>query len=404
MSSTEKIYSVSALNREAQRILDSSFGSFSLEGEISNITHHSSGHIYFTLKDEESAVDAVMFKSSAASLKFRPERGDKVLVRASVSIYARTGRYQLMVRSMKERGAGDLEARFIRLKEKLRAEGVFDPSKKKPLPPYPSLIGIVTSPTGAAIRDILNVMERRFSGIEVIIYPARVQGDGAADEVAAGVRYFNENYPDMDLIIVGRGGGSLEDLWPFNEEVLARAIFASLIPVISAVGHETDITISDFAADLRAPTPSAAAEMVTRDKEELMRMVIKLYSSIRSASFSLLESGRRRFIREISSPVFKNPLMIMKDKMQDADLAAERLVEGISREIERKKGSLDKISACLEALSPKKTLERGYSITFSGKIPLRSAAEAEPGIILKSVFSDGSIKSRVVSKEVDTDE
>ncbi|NLB34950.1 MAG: exodeoxyribonuclease VII large subunit, partial [Elusimicrobia bacterium] len=309
MNSIEKIYSVSGLNREAGKLLESSFGTISLEGEVSNITFHSSGHIYFTLKDEFAALDAVMFRSSAERLSFRPERGTKLLVRASLSIYARTGRYQLIVRSMKEKGAGSLEEKFLKLKEKLKKEGLFDQENKKQIPAYPRLVGIITSPTGAAIRDILNVMNRRFAGIRVLIYPARVQGEGAAEELSKGLRALNTHYPDMDLIIVGRGGGSLEDLWPFNEEELARAIAASSIPVISAVGHETDVTISDFVADLRAPTPSAAAELVTREKQEVKSEVIKLYSQILSSVLNTLKIYSSRLERESSTAIFKTPLI-----------------------------------------------------------------------------------------------
>src|SRR5881296_2728361 len=291
----KRIYTISEITFEIKRTLENQFGEIWLQGEISNFKHHTSGHMYFTLKDDRAQVKAACFRNSNRYLKFRPEDGLEVIVRGRISVYEPRGDYQIIVEHMEPVGVGSLQLAFEQLKEKLRKEGLFDEAHKKALPLLPQKIGIVTSPTGAAIRDILRILKRRNASLHVLIYPANVQGAGAAHEIAAGVRYFSTR-DDIDVILVGRGGGSIEDLWAFNEEVVARAIFQSRIPVISAVGHEIDFTISDFVADLRAPTPSAAAEMVSGAREELSATVRSLYGRLVQAI--RLEIERRRSILE----------------------------------------------------------------------------------------------------------
>src|SRR6266542_1598480 len=267
-----KIYTGSELTAEIKRTLEDRYREIWVQGEISNFKHHSSGHMYFTVKDDQAQAKAACFRNTNRYLKFRPEDGLEVLIRGRISLYEARGDYQILVDYMMPVGLGSLQLAFDQLKEKLRREGLFEAARKRALPLLPQKIGIVTSPTGAAIRDILRILKRRNASLHVLVFPANVQGAGAANEIAAGVRYFNTRV-DIDVILVGRGGGSIEDLWAFNEEVVARAIFQSQIPVISAVGHEIDFTISDFVADLRAPTPSAAAEMVSGAREDLRATV-----------------------------------------------------------------------------------------------------------------------------------
>jgi exodeoxyribonuclease VII large subunit len=262
------ILTVSELTREIKDILEMQFADILVEGEISNLKAPPSGHIYFTLKDDLSQIRVVLFKNQARTLRFSPEDGLQVICRGRVSLYEKRGEYQLILEEMEPKGIGALQLAFLQLKERLEREGFFDPSRKRQIPMVPQKIGIVTSPTGAVIRDMLHIIERRFENVHLLLFPVRVQREGAASEIAKGIEYFNEQM-EVDVIIVARGGGSLEDLWAFNEEEVAKAIFYSKIPILSAVGHETDYTISDFVADLRAPTPSAAAELVVRDKREI---------------------------------------------------------------------------------------------------------------------------------------
>jgi exodeoxyribonuclease VII large subunit len=285
-----KVFTVFEITSEIKRSLER-FGLIWIQGEISNFKHHSSGHMYFTLKDKRAQLKAACFRSNNCYLKFRPEDGLEVVVRGRLSVYEPRGDYQMVVEYMEPVGLGSLQLAFDQLKEKLRREGLFEEDRKKPLPLLPRKIGIVTSPTGAAIRDMLRILKRRNASLHVLIYPARVQGTGAVEEIIRGVRYFNSRH-DIDVIIVGRGGGSLEDLWAFNQEVVARAIFKSEIPVISAVGHEVDFTITDFVADVRAPTPSAAAELVSGARGDLTATVRSLVGRLVQAM--RLQIERRR--------------------------------------------------------------------------------------------------------------
>ena len=285
------VLTVTELNREIKDLIEGQFPDLWVEGEISNLRIPPSGHIYFTLKDESSQIRAVLFRTQVRALRFNPEDGIQVICRGRVSLYEKRGEYQIILEALEPKGIGALQLAYLQLKEKLEKEGLFDPAHKKPIPMVPQKIGIVTSPTGAVIRDMLHIIERRFQNVHILLYPTRVQGEGASVEIAEGLDYLNEQ-TDVDVIIVGRGGGSIEDLWCFNEEIVARAIHRSGIPVISAVGHETDYTIADFVSDLRAPTPSAAAEMVVRDKREIRRTLSHLASVLESKVLQILQDGR----------------------------------------------------------------------------------------------------------------
>jgi exodeoxyribonuclease VII large subunit len=318
-----KIYSVFALTAEIKGTLEK-LGIVWVQGEISNFKHHSSGHMYFSLKDDRAQIKAACFRNSNLYLKFRPEDGLEVIARGRISVYEPRGDYQLIVEYMEPRGLGSLQLAFEQLKEKLRKEGLFDQEKKVPLPLLPRKIGIVTSPTGAAIRDMLRILKRRNASLNVLIYPAKVQGSGAAEEIAEGVRYLNAR-SDIDVIIVGRGGGSIEDLWAFNEEIVARSIFQSKIPVISAVGHEVDFTIADFVADLRAPTPSAAAELVSGARDELRITVQSLGTRLLQAIRRCIEGRRLELERLARNRSFNVAPNMIRDFQQRFDEATLRL-------------------------------------------------------------------------------
>jgi exodeoxyribonuclease VII large subunit len=397
MKFTEKIYKVSEINSISRDLLEKEFPLVAVEGEISNFTKHSSGHMYFTVKDDKASIDAVMYKSFGRYLNFKPERGTKVIVTGKLSLYVKGGRFQLLAWEMKEKGRGDLEKKFLELKEKLKNEGLFDEKYKKPIPAVPGFIGIVTSPTGAAIRDILNVINRRFSDIKVLLYPCRVQGDKAAEEITAGINTFNELCPAMDLMIVGRGGGSIEDLWPFNEESVARAIFKSDIPVISAVGHEVDFTISDFVADLRSPTPSAAAEMAVKDKAELVKKLNRLTGHIRSTMEHKVLAAKNRIRGLIASPVFKYPLRLVEQREQDIDYMTSHITKDLKYLINKKQHRFENLTAQLSSLSPKEVLKRGYTFTCSNNKIVTDAAKLKKGDKLQTVFYKGSAESEIIN-------
>jgi len=368
------IYKPSELTSSIKVILEDSFPNIWVEGEVSNFRNpSSSGHFYFTLKDERSEVKCVFFKSHNEKIKFEVKDGMQALCCGRVSIYEKRGEYQLYVLKMEPKGIGALQLAFEQLKERLFKEGLFDESRKRPIPVVPDRIGIVTSPTGAAIRDMLHVLERRFSNVEVIINPVKVQGDGAKEEIAKAIEDFN-TLRDVDVVIVGRGGGSLEDLWPFNEEVVARAIYNSKAPVISAVGHEIDWTISDFVADLRSPTPSVAAESVIARKSDLTERLDDIEARLKTA-----------------------PLDIVREYVQRLDEIEEGMELHFKHYIELKEGDFRLVSEKLEMLSPLGILSRGYSISF--KLPekkmLKNIKPLKRGDLVETMLSKGSFKSRV---------
>ncbi len=329
LSEQKKIYTVSEITAEIKQILDG-LGVLWIEGEISNFKHHTSGHMYFSLKDERAHLKAAFFRSSNLYLKFRPEDGLVVIVRGRISVYEPRGDYQIIVEYMEPRGVGSLQLAFEQLKEKLRGEGLFDETHKVPLPLLPHKVGIVTSPTGAAIRDILRVLKRRNASLHVLLYPARVQGVEAPDEITAGLRYLNTRQ-DIDVIIVGRGGGSIEDLWAFNEEAVARAIHQSRIPVVSAVGHEVDFTIADFVADVRAATPSAAAEMVSGARDDLRATVTSLHGRLVQAARHGIGSRRLQLERLAHNRAFSVTPNMIRDFQQRFDEAALRMGQAVSQ-------------------------------------------------------------------------
>jgi exodeoxyribonuclease VII large subunit len=405
-----RIYSVSEITSAIKQSLDS-FGVVWVQGELSNFKHHSSGHMYFSLKDDRAQLKAAFFRNNNMHVRFRPEDGLEVIARGRISVYEPRGDYQIIVEYMEPVGLGSLQLAFEQLKEKLRREGLFDQARKRKLPLLPGKIGIVTSPTGAALCDMLRVLQRRNASLHILIYPARVQGSGAAEEVAAGIRHFNSR-DDIDVLIIGRGGGSIEDLWAFNEEILARAVYASRIPVISAVGHEVDFTISDFTADLRAPTPSAAAEMVSGVREDLRAMVSSLAQRAVQALRLELERRRARLERLAGSRAFAVAPNKVREFQQRFDEAAVRMTErmrrfitfqkhrglvmhtrlikldlrrlvGLSREmlirrqrqlssaagmcLHRERARVELAVGRLHALSPLAILERGYAICLDAR-------------------------------------
>lgn len=371
-----------------------------LSGEISNFTdHYKSGHFYFSIKDEKSVIRAVMFAQNARRVRFLPQDGMKVIVRGRVSIYEVTGQYQLYVEDMQPDGLGALNLAFEQLKAKLEAEGLFAAERKKPLPKFPQRIGVITSPTGAAVHDITTILARRYPLAEVVLCPVLVQGSGAAPQIVEALERFNR-LACADVIILGRGGGSLEDLWPFNEEAVARAIAASHIPVISAVGHETDFTICDFVADLRAPTPSAAAELAVPDSAELLDAVRTDSLLLRQGVDTKLEALRRRLSAAVSSYSFRRPQELVGLQRVRTDQLAARLSSGMERRMAEAKSELGTASGRLNALSPLATLSRGYSIVYdSGEHPLSKLEQVKVGDSVSVRMSNGKIGCTVVSRE-----
>jgi len=358
----QKVYSISELTREIRSLLEGHFPSVWVEGEVSNLRKPSVGHLYFTLKDEFSQIRAVLFRGRQERIKFSLEDGMSVVCLGSVGVYEPKGDYQIIVEYMEPKGIGALQLAFEQLKERLKKEGLFDQERKRPLPFLPRKIGLVTSSSGAAIRDILNVVTRRFANVHIYLYPARVQGEGSANEIAEGIRRLNE-LDEIDVIIAARGGGSLEDLWAFNEEPVARAIFASRVPVISAVGHETDYTISDFVADVRAPTPSAAAEIVVQKKQDLVREVEALGQSLLRAAtvrLAVMRASVEKAIKGLRDPLEKlrNQRARLIEAKRAIDFAIGHFIEILRKEHEN-------LMAKLDTLSPLSILKRGYSITFS---------------------------------------
>lgn len=371
-----------------------------LTGEISNFTnHYRTGHLYMTLKDSSSAVKAVMFRSSAQHLKFMPSDGMKVIVRGRVSVFERDGQYQVYIDDMQPDGIGALTIAFEQLKEKLQKQGMFDSDKKKPIPRFPKKVGVITSPTGAAVQDIKNVITRRYPAAEIVLCPVLVQGVGAAEQIARAIRFFNSKKNSADILIVGRGGGSIEDLWAFNEEIVAKAIFESNIPVISAVGHETDFTISDFTADLRAPTPSAAAELAVPDKEELTDAVNYYLSRAGREVAGIINYERSRLETVLLSPYFKNPTELLRQKQIYFDSLMTKILSGAKLTLSEEKTRFAVTAAALDTLSPFKVLSRGYSFVTdkNGKVVTDSNLLNENDK-LKIKFANGSAECIVSSK------
>lgn len=443
-----EIWSVSDLTKRVKSLLENQIGTVWVSGEISNWRVSPAGHAYFTLKDENSQLSAVMFRGKLGKLAFEPEGGLEVVVSGSITVYEKRGDYQIICEEMHPKGVGALQLAFEQLKRKLDEEGLFAPEHKKPLPLLPRRIGVVTSPTGAAIRDILNVIQRRFANAHVLLYPARVQGDEAAPEIVEGIQAL-DGY-GVDVMIIGRGGGSLEDLWPFNEEAVVRAVFEAKTPIISAVGHEIDFALTDFAADVRAPTPSAAAELVVQEQKALQDRVAQAKRVLARAMTQRLESGRNRLAMASGSYVFKRPEELIRQRRQQVDEARQRLdqhmnealadsrnrlkhaqralallspVQQLQRAAERLSAARRRMVQCaatatqryrarfqplvvqLDALSPLSVLARGYALvqTYPDGAVVRDAGQLKPDDKLKLRFGKGEAIAAVETIEEDPD-
>lgn len=393
------VITVSQLNNYIKRCFDSNqnFQRLYIKGEISNFKRHSSGHIYLTLKDEGGVLRAVMFRSAAASLRFDASNGMKVIACGRVAVFERDGAYQLYIESMMPDGVGELYLAYEQLKEKLSKEGLFDEAHKKPIPKYPKKIGVITSPTGAAVRDILNVIKRRYTAADIYIYPALVQGAGAAKTIADGIKYFNENNA-ADVLIVGRGGGSIEDLWAFNEEEVAYAVYNSQIPIISAVGHETDFTIADFVSDLRAPTPSAGAELAVPSQTDVRQSLVMQKSKLAVCLTNLYKLKAQQLERIKNSRIFTDSGVIFDDKRLYLDSLSKSISDLYTKKVESSKAVLEKYLAKLDALNPAAVLKRGFASVKDdkGKI-IKSVKNLEKGSFIDVTFTDGCAKCSVDS-------
>ncbi|MUT66755.1 exodeoxyribonuclease VII large subunit [Paenibacillus sp. NEAU-GSW1] len=449
MANQPRIYTIKEINRYIGMKLesDSLLGDVWLRGEISNFTHHSSGHMYFTLKDKDSRLKCIMFASHNQRLPFLPREGTKVMARGNVSVYERDGNYQFYVTTMQPDGIGSLYLAYEQLKQKLESEGLFAETRKRPIPRFPKAIGVITSPTGAAVRDIVITLQRRHPSVPVYILPVLVQGAQAAPSIAKAIESMNR-FAEVDVLIVGRGGGSLEELWAFNEEAVARSIAASLIPIISAVGHETDFTIADFVADLRAATPTAAAELAVPHAAELRQQLDRQRQRLEQALRMMLQGRKERLQRARRSPFFVHPRKYLLDQAQRLDRLRERLAQRTERTAERGRARLLQLNSALmghhpgeqaafaanrlnagvkrleqamqgavkvrrlqlhgtmrqlDALSPLKVMSRGYSLVYDEeeKRLIKSIAQVQPGDVIKIMVADGQLDCHVWSMKGD---
>lgn len=391
------ILTVSEINRYIKDILSNNIilGNVLIRGEISNYKNHYSGHMYFTLKDETSSLKCVMFKGSCINLKFDPQDGMKVIVQGRISVYERDGSYQLYADEMQPDGVGALHLAFEQLKVKLEKEGLFDDELKKPIPFLPKAVGVVTSPTGAAVRDILNVLERRFYNMKVIIYPVQVQGEGAAGQIAQAIQAINE-LENVDVIIVGRGGGSIEELWAFNEEIVARSIAFSKIPIISAVGHETDFTIADFVSDLRAPTPSAAAELAVPNRIDVQATIRSLVNRMGYAIQSSLAQKRSRLGNAVASSALRQPLDKIYQYRLRLDTMEKSMIKEMQHQLKNKKLNFGQTISKLSTLSPLNILQRGYCVSKSSEDKtVKSVNQLKIGDKIKVQYYDGTAQCTI---------
>lgn len=392
-----KIYTVSEVTRIVKGLFrkEPEFANLQIQGEVSNFRQYPSGHCYFNLKDGKTLLKAVMFAGAARRLKHLPKNGDQVLGVGRIDLYERDGVYQFYVDMMMPLGAGNLMIAYEQLKEKLTAEGLFDPGRKRPLPAYPKVVGIVTSPAGAAVRDIINVAGRRDPSVKLRLYPVKVQGTEAPPEIIRGIRFMNR-HKLADVLIVGRGGGSMEDLWAFNDEGVVRAIAASEIPVISAVGHEIDFTLSDFAADLRAPTPSAAAELAVPERSGDREILAKLVRRLERTMELRLQDSSRALEKLQEEWVFTHPERLWENAGQTLDTLCRNLEQAGTRRLEERQQKLDLLAAKLGALDPYGVLRRGYTITENAQgRAVRQPSDLHPGDTLVTRFAQGAVVSQV---------
>ena len=401
MSGTQlPVYSVSQVNGYLKELVDGDplLRGLLVRGEVSNYKCYPSGHHYFSLKDEQGSIRCVMFRGDAARLRFKPVNGLSVIAYGRVSVYPRDGQYQLYCTQLMEDGRGALDRAFEELKKKLEAQGLFDPAKKQPLPAYPRRIALVTSPAGAAVRDMIRILRQRWPLTEVLVVPVRVQGEGAAEEIAAAIHQVN-NRDDIDLIITGRGGGSREDLWAFNEEPVAWAIALSNIPVISAVGHEPDVTISDYVADLRASTPSNAAELAVPDQQQERQRLEGLTLRLRQAMEVQLDRDRKELRRLEQSRVLRNPVAVVDDQRMRLDGVQRRLARALERTLRRGRVELAGLAGRVDAMSPLKVLSRGYAIAKAEGRAVTTVEQVQPGQAMDVLVADGVYHCRVEEKE-----
>ncbi len=394
----QRVYTVSNLTRQVKEILEQSFPRIWLEGEISNFKRHSSGHLYLTIKDAESQVRCAMWRFKANSLVFQPADGMQVLVEGDVQVYEKGGYYQLIIQQMQPAGVGALQLAFEQLKRKLHAEGLFDSIHKKPLSPFPEAIGVITSPTGAALRDIISVIRRRQPGVKIVVIPVRVQGKGAANEIADAISDANR-YGELDVLIVGRGGGSLEDLWAFNEEIVARAIHASALPIISAVGHEVDFSIADFVADQRAPTPSAAAEIAVRDRQELASQLNYWREKLPGALTHRIGYLQEKIQSIYNGYAFRQPQDKIYQQLQYLDDMQRQLTRSVDHKLTLRQNQLEHFRQHLDGMNPQHVLKRGYSIvTKGGGGIVRDSKDLEIGDRINVQLANSQFDAQVLTK------
>lgn len=391
----DKYLTVSVINRYIKHKLDNdeNLQKVFIKGEISNFKAHSTGHLYFSIKDETSKINAIMFSKSAANLTFTPIDGTKVLITGRISVYESTGNYQIYVDDMQEDGLGNLYIEFEKLKKKLESEGLFDSKYKKPIPKYPDKIGVITANTGAAIKDILTTIKRRYPIAQVILFPSLVQGDNAASDIVKNIE-LSKNY-DLDVLIVGRGGGSIEDLWPFNEEIVARAIFECDIPIISAVGHEIDFTIADFVSDLRAPTPTAAAELAVPNLVDLNKYINQLNIRLNETILKKVNIQKLYLDSYKNSYIIKNPMILYENKKQKLDLINEKINSCILLKLDNKRIMLETIIDKLNLVNPLNVLKRGFSLAYKDDKIITSSKNIKEKDLIKLRFSEGIASVRV---------
>lgn len=395
MTDKEQIWSVSEVNRAVREILEESLLPFWLAGEVGSLVLHRSGHVYLTLKDERCQIRASCFGGVETFRRLGVQNGTRIECWGNLSVYEVRGEYQFNIKKVRLAGLGDLQRRFEELKRKLDAEGLFDSARKKPVPALPRIIGVVSSPDGAAVRDFLRLLDARFPNVHVRIYPAVVQGAGAAESVARGIEFFNRNH-GADVLVVTRGGGSMEDLWPFNEERLVRAVAASSIPVVSAVGHEIDFTLCDFASDVRVPTPSAAAELVIGEQEMLRTRVSRCEKDLQTALIFRKNDLAARLERAAGSFVFREPGHVVEMKRQQIDELENSLFHAAGHFMEQRAARLDRLTDTLNALNPARQLQRGYAIlTDPAKQKIVTSKTVAPGTELEAILADGRLPLKV---------
>jgi exodeoxyribonuclease VII large subunit len=389
-----KVYTVSELQREVRELLEGEYSGIWVEGEISGLRRPPSGHGYFTLKDSGAQISAVAWRSTLQRLRFEPEDGLAVRARGYLTVYEAGGRYQMIVQALEPLGAGPLQVRFEQLRKRLAEEGLFDPEHKRELPAFPRRAALVTSPTGAAVRDLIHVAGRRWPALDLVVVPVKVQGEGAAEEIAAGIAVADGL--GVDVIVVGRGGGSLEDLWAFNEEIVARAVFVARTPIVSAVGHEIDISICDLVADVRAATPSAAAEAITPNREEYRGVLDDRRRRLAGLLGGRLRELRARLAAVEASSAFRRPFEFVRSAEQGLDDTAQRMARALRELLGVRRNAVEGLAGRLEALSPLAVLARGYSVTLSGDRVLARADQVSSGDELRTLLAEGEVRSRVV--------